>query len=72
MLDQVRSIEGVTGASIGLRAIGGLRDGGQGAPFEFLAIEPEEFLTVAIFRDDYADEPIDQVLSAMNTSAGPG
>ena len=72
VLDQVRNIEGVTGASIGLRAIGGLRDGGRGAPFEFLAIEPEEFSKFAIFRDDYADEPIDQVLSAMNTSGGPG
>jgi hypothetical protein len=72
VLDQVRNIQGVTGASIGLRAIGALRDGGSGAPFEFLAIEPEEFSKIAIFRDDYADGSIDEVLSAMNTSGGPG
>ena len=70
ILDRIRSIEGVMGASIGLRTIGGLRDGGYGAPFEFLAIEPEEFSRIGILRDDYADKPIEELLAGMATSNG--
>jgi len=70
VLDQVRNIEGVTGASIGLRTIGVLRDGGRGAPFEFIAIEPEEFSKIGIFRDDYADNPIERLLTEMIAPSG--
>ncbi len=61
----VRGIEGVAGASIGLRAIGGLRDGGQGLPFDFIAVEPEEFAEFGNFRDDYAGVPLDELLGRL-------
>ncbi len=70
VLSSVRDIDGVTGASIGLRTIGGLRDGGYGAPFEFLAIEPAEFVNVGIFRDDYSELPLDELLLEMDGRNG--
>jgi hypothetical protein len=55
VLDRVRGIEGVVDVSSGLRTTGNIRLGGQGAPFEFLAIEPEEFGEIGMFREDYAE-----------------
>lgn len=55
VLDRVRGIDGVVDVSSGLRTTGDIRLGGQGAPFEFLAIEPEEFGEIGVFRDDYAE-----------------
>lgn len=66
VLSSVRDIDGVSGASIGLRTIGSLRDGGDGAPFEFLAIEPVEFAKVGIYRDDYSKVPLDELLLEMD------
>ncbi|MBC8452843.1 MAG: hypothetical protein H8D69_00055 [Chloroflexi bacterium] len=69
-MSDVRNVESVAGASIGLRAIGGLRDGGQGAPFEVLAIEPGEFARIGIFRDDYAAKPLGELLSELEPESG--
>jgi hypothetical protein len=65
VVSAVREIEGVAGVSIGLRAIGGLRDGGQGLPFDFIAIEPEEFAEFGNFRDDYSGVPLDELLVGL-------
>ncbi|MBN4064673.1 hypothetical protein JYU04_02945 [Dehalococcoides mccartyi] len=65
VLTRVRNVEGVNGVSLGFRTTGGLRDGGTGAPFEFLAVQPTEFSEIGIFRDDYADETVEQLLLAL-------
>ncbi len=68
ILAEIRSIDGVGGVSTGLRTIGAIRDGGQGTPFEFLAVEADEFAEIGAFRSDYATVPVDAQL--MTLSAG--
>lgn len=65
IVNDVRGLDGVAGASIGLRTVGGLRGGGRGASFDFLAVEPEEFAEIGVLRSDYASLPLDELLVAM-------
>ena len=65
VLDDVRAITGVREMSLGLRTIGSKRIGGQGVPFEFLAIEPAEFAGIGIFRSDFAASPQEILLSKL-------
>ncbi len=65
VIENVRNIEGVSGASLGLRAIGSMRDGGEGPPFDFLAVEPAEFAGIGIFRNDYSTEPLKELLLVL-------
>ncbi|MCZ6539740.1 MAG: ABC transporter permease [Chloroflexi bacterium] len=62
ILSEIRGSDGVRGVSAGLRTTGDIRVGGQGPPFEFLAIEPAEFAGIGVFRSDYAPLPLDTLL----------
>ncbi|MEE8046250.1 MAG: hypothetical protein V3T49_05365, partial [Dehalococcoidia bacterium] len=65
VLDRVRAIDGVSGVSAALRTTGSVRLGGQGAPFEFLAIEPGDFSEIGAFRDDYATTEMATLMSGL-------
>ncbi len=69
VLSEVRGIDGVSGVSAGLRTIGSIRAGGQGAAFEFLAIEPEEFAEIGVFRADYAQSPLTALLPELEADS---
>ena len=68
VLENVRGIEGVAGVSSGLRTTGDIRLGGQGTPFEFLAIEPDEFVEIGVFRSDYADGEIIEIVGRLEAT----
>ncbi len=68
VLDDVRNLDGVAGVSSGLRTTGEVRIGGQGAPFEFLAIEPDEFVEIGVFRDDYADGDMTDIVGRLESA----
>ncbi|MBN4064627.1 FtsX-like permease family protein [Dehalococcoides mccartyi] len=70
ILDSVRGIDGVEGVSSGLRTTGDIRIGGQGTAFEFLAIEPSEFTKIGVFRDDYAETNLVNLISSLDSSVG--
>ena len=72
ILGDVRAIEGVGGVSAGLRDLGGVRVGGQGTTFEFLAIEAQRFAEVGVFRPDYASLPVERHLMALAGEGSPG
>ena len=67
VLDQVRNIDGVKEVSGGLRTTGEIRLGGQGAPFEFLAIEPDEFSDIGVFRGDYAETDLVELVENLGS-----
>ena len=67
VVEDVRAIDGVVGVSGGLRTTGNIRLGGQGEPFEFLAIEPKEFAQIGLFREDYAEADIGQIIQSLAT-----
>jgi len=69
VLNAVRGIDGVSGVSIGLRTTGDVRAGGQGVPFEFLAIEPSEFARIGAFRSDYAPLPLTTLLMELEENS---
>jgi hypothetical protein len=69
ILDRVRAIDGVRGVSGGLRTVGSVRAGGEGAPFEFLAIESREFGEIGVFRDDYAESDSAALISLLGGRA---
>ncbi|MDP6666410.1 MAG: FtsX-like permease family protein [Dehalococcoidia bacterium] len=69
VLGEVRAIDGVGGMSAGLRTTGDIRLGGQGVPFQFLAIEPQEFSEIGAFRADYAAGPLATLL--LELEEGP-
>ena len=68
VLNSVRSVEGVRGVSSGLRTVGAIRLGGEGMPFEFIAIEPQYFEDIGVFRDDYSSVPIRNLLNDLEYS----
>ncbi|MBT3996561.1 MAG: ABC transporter permease [Chloroflexi bacterium] len=68
VLDDVRGLEGVAGVSNGLRTTGEVRIGGQGAPFEFLAIEPDEFTEIGVFRADYAESKMTDIVGRLGST----
>jgi hypothetical protein len=65
ILDRLRDIDGVEGVSAGFRSTGDIRLGGQGTPFEFLAIEPSEYSRIGVFRDDYAASDLAALIAEM-------
>ena len=65
VLERLRDIDGVEGVSAGFRSTGDIRLGGQGAPFEFLAIEPSEYSRIGLFRDDYAASDVAALIAEM-------
>jgi hypothetical protein len=65
VLERLRNIEGVEGVSAGFRSTGDIRIGGRGAPFEFLAIEPNEYSRIGAFRDDYAASDVVALIAKM-------
>lgn len=65
VLDDVRLVEGVGGVSAGLRTTGDIRIGGRGVPFEFLAIEPDQFAEIGEFRSDFALTPVNEILGTL-------
>jgi hypothetical protein len=65
VLERLRNIEGVEGVSAGFRSTGDIRIGGRGAPFEFLAIEPNEYSRIGAFRDDYAASDVAALIVEM-------
>ncbi|MBT5252765.1 MAG: ABC transporter permease [Chloroflexi bacterium] len=65
VLDDVRGVVGVEDVSSGLRTTGNVGIGGQGAPFEFLAIEPTKFAEIGVFRGDYAESNLAEVVKAL-------
>ena len=69
VLDQVRSVGGVEDVSSGLRTTGNIRIGGQGDTFEFLAIEPAKFAKIGVFRGDYAESNIVDLISKLGSEA---
>lgn len=69
VLDQVRSVGGVEDVSSGLRTTGNIRIGGQGDTFEFLAIEPAKFAEIGVFRGDYAESNIVDLISKLGSDA---
>jgi hypothetical protein len=69
VLNDVRDVDGVRGVSAGLRTTGEIRLGGQGAPFEFLAIEPTEFGDIGLFRGDYAKSGIAGLVSELGSDS---
>ncbi|MCI0871615.1 MAG: FtsX-like permease family protein [Chloroflexi bacterium] len=72
ILDEIRAIDGVSEVSAGLRTIGGTRDGGQGTPFEFLAVESGKFAEIGTFRADYASSPVSRHLMKLGPDESPG
>jgi len=68
VLNSVRSVEGVRGVSSGLRTVGAIRLGGEGVPFEFLAIEPQYFEDIGVFRNDYSSVPIQNLINDLEYS----
>lgn len=68
VIDDVREIDGVEGVSAALRTTGEIRIGGQGDPFEFLAIEPSEFAEIGVFRSDYADTDVADLVSRLGST----
>ena len=69
VLDKVRSVGGVEDVSSGLRTTGNIRIGGQGDTFEFLAIEPAKFAKIGVFRGDYAESNIVDLISKLGSEA---
>ncbi len=69
ILDRVRGIDGVEDVSSGLRTTGNIRIGGQGDPFEFLAVEPAKFAEIGVFREDYADLDIADLVRGLGSEA---
>ncbi len=69
VLEQIRAIDGVEGVSVGLRTTGSLRLGGQGVPFEFLAIEPAEYARIGEFRDDYAASELSELVDRLDSKS---
>ena len=67
-MNTVRSVEGVSGVSSGLRTVGAIRLGGEGVPFEFLAIEPQYFEDIGVFRNDYSSVPIQNLINDLEYS----
>ena len=65
VLERLRGMDGVEGVSAGFRGTGDIRLGGQGAPFEFLAIEPSEYSRIGLFRDDYAASDVAALIAEM-------
>jgi hypothetical protein len=65
----VRSVGGVEDVSSGLRTTGNIRIGGQGDTFEFLAIEPAKFAEIGVFRGDYAESNIVDLISKLGSEA---
>ena len=68
VLSHIRSVEGVRGVSSGLRTVGAIRLGGHGAPFEFMAIEPQDFEEIGVFRSDYSSAPSGKLLDDLEVS----
>ncbi len=69
VLNQVRSIDGVKEVSGGLRTTGEIRIGGHGASFEFLALEPAEFGDIGVFRDDYAETDLVELVGNLASNS---
>lgn len=69
IVDEIRRIDGVDDVSVGLRTSGGLRAGGQGKSFEFLAIESGAFTEIGVFRNDYASSPFVSLLHELEPSS---
>ncbi len=69
VLKTVRGVEGVRGVSSGLRTTGAIRLGGEGVPFEFIAIEPQYFEDIGVFRNDYSSVPIRNLLHDLEYSS---
>jgi hypothetical protein len=69
VLDRVRGVSGVEEASSGLRTTGNIRVGGQGAPFEFLAIEPAKFAEIGWFRGDYSESNLVELMGELGSGA---
>jgi hypothetical protein len=67
VLDQVRGVTGVENVSSGLRTTGNIRLGGQGETFEFLAIEPAKFAEIGVFRGDYAESNITDLIAELES-----
>jgi ABC-type lipoprotein release transport system permease subunit len=66
VLDDVRSVEGVSQVSGALRSTAEIRVGGQGAPFEFLAVEPSKYGGIGVFREDYAETNFVELIGRLN------
>ncbi len=69
ILENVRALDGVQGVSGGLRTTGDIRLGGQGAPFELLAIEPSEFREIGLFRGDYAEDDVAELVVELESTS---
>ena len=69
VLQNVRGVADVEDVSSGLRTTGNVRIGGQGAPFEFLAIEPDKFAEIGVFRGDYAESNLAEIVKALDAEA---
>jgi len=66
----IKDIPGVTGASLVLRTMGVLGTTGAGSTFRLLAVEPDDFLHVSWFRDDFAELPLSSLLQPITGGAG--
>ncbi|NQW21493.1 MAG: hypothetical protein HQ477_12370 [Chloroflexi bacterium] len=69
VLDRVRGAEGVLAVSGGLRTTGEIRIGGQGAPLKFLAIEPVEFAEIGVFRSDFAETDLVDLVGRLDSTS---
>ena len=69
ILQRLRDIDGVEGVSAGFRSKGEIRIGGQGEPFEVLAIEPSEYGRIGVFRDDYGSSVVDELIMELDSES---
>jgi hypothetical protein len=62
----VEETPGVVGSSLALRQDGSLTTGPPGLRFSLLAVDPETFPAVAWWREDFAGEPLSELLAPLS------
>ena len=70
-IDQLMAIDGVNQTSLAYRQNGKVGTTGLGIEFKVLAVETDKFPSMAWFRDDFSEEPLDVALAKVNIPAKP-
>ncbi|MEE8363741.1 MAG: ABC transporter permease [Dehalococcoidia bacterium] len=71
VVEEIRGVEGVAGASPVMRATGRVGTTGYGPTFNMLAVQPGAFEEIAWYRSDFSDLSLHGVMRAIAVTARP-